>query len=299
MKKIIIHLSLIASILLLVSFTFTQVIASNKTQNAEKRNNEAGQKFEELEKKFEAHLGVYGIDTESNEIISFNEKDRFSFASTFKALAGGFVLKDYSWEQLNSNVMINEEDLVDYSPITEKYVGIGMPLKDIIAAAMDYSDNTAGNFLFKHLDGPKGFQEKLEKLGDFTTDSTRYETELNEATPGDIKDTSTPEAIAQNLREIALGEQLSKDKQEHYKKLLLENTTGANLIAAGVPSNVAVGDKSGAAKYGTRNDIAVLYPENRKPIVLVVFSNKSEKDAEYQDQLISEAAKIVSDSFNL
>lgn len=134
----------------MISLTFTQVSASSKNLGEENRSAETDQKFEALEKKFEAHLGIYGIDTESNEVISFNEDDKFAFASTFKALAGVFVLRDYSWQQLNTNVMINEEDLVDYSPITEKYIGIGMSLKDIIAAAMDYSDNTAGNFLFKN-----------------------------------------------------------------------------------------------------------------------------------------------------
>lgn len=115
----------------------------------------------------------------------------------------------------------------------------------------------------------------------------------------DIRDTSTPKATAQNLREIALGEALPQDKKKYYRELLLGNTTGANLIAAGVPSTVAVGDKSGAARYGTRNDIAILYPENRKPIVLVIFSNKAEKEAQYQDELISDAAKIVSEFFGL
>lgn len=294
MKTVVKYILLLGVIIMVLSTLSFQAIAGKKEGPGEYHST-----FEELEKKYDAHLGVFGIDTESNEVISFNENNRFAFASTFKALAGGFVLRDYTWNELNENVMIHPEDIVDYSPITEKYVGVGMPLKDIVAAAMDYSDNTAGNFLFKYLDGPKGFQGKLEKLGDFVTDSTRYETELNEATPGDIRDTSTPKAIAQDLKEIALGEQLSKDKQEFYKKLLLENTTGANLIAAGVPDNVVVGDKTGAAQYGTRNDIAILYPENRKPIVLVVFSNKDDKDAQYQDKLISDTASIVSEYFNL
>lgn len=75
-----------------------------------------------------------------------------------------------------------------------------MPLKNIITAAMDYSDDTAGNFLFKHLNGPKGYQKKLEEISDDITNSTRYETELNESIPGDTRDTSTPKATAKDLR---------------------------------------------------------------------------------------------------
>lgn len=291
MKTTLKHISMLV---LLISFVSAQAIAKEKQPK-----HSTSQQFKQLEEKFDAHLGVYGIDTETNEVLSFNGKDRFAVASTFKALAGGFVLRDYSWEDLNKNVMIHPDDLVDYSPITEKYVGIGMPLKEILAAAIDYSDNTAGNFIFKHLGGPKGYQEKLEEIGDSVTDSTRYETDLNEAVPGDIRDTSTPKAIAQDLREIALGVQLPRDKEKFFKQLLLENTTGKNLIAAGVPEGTIVGDKSGAAQYGTRNDIAILYPENRKPIILVVFSNKSDKDAQYQDELIAESAKVASGFFKL
>lgn len=149
----------------------------------------------------------------------------------------------------------------------------------MISAAVDYSDNTAGNFLFRHLKVPKGYQEELEKIGDSITDFSRYETDLNESNPGDISDTSTPKVIAKDLKEIALGDQLPKDKQKFYKKIL---------IAAEVPNNVTVGDKSGAAQYVTRNDIAILYPQNREPIILVVFSDKSEKNAQHQDRLISE-----------
>lgn len=300
MKKVTLYFFLITSTAVLMTLLMSSLAFPHKILAKEgKINRGTNHRFEELEYKFEAHLGVYGIDTGTNEIISFNEDDRFAFASTFKALAGAMVLRDYSWEQLNSNVMINAEDLVDYSPITEKYVGKGMLLKDIIAAAMDYSDNTAGNFLFKHLGGPKGYQDKLKNLQDTVTNSSRYETDLNEAIPEDLRDTSTPKAIAQDLREMALGEQLTKDKQKYYKKLLLENTTGAQLIAAGVPDTVIVGDKSGAAQYGTRHDIAILYPENRDPLVLVIFSNKSEKNAQYHDELISETTKIVSEFFKL
>lgn len=294
MRAFIKPISIFGLIILLMSTLSFQVIEGEDIESQSYSS-----AFEELEKKYDAHLGVYGIDTATNEAITFNENDRFAFASTFKALASGLILRDYSWEKLEENVMIYPEDIVEYSPITEKYVGVGMPLKDIITAAMDYSDNTAGNFLFKHLNGPKGYQKNLEEIGDFVTNSTRYETELNEAIPGDIRDTSTPKAIAQNLRKLALSDQLPEDKKNFYKRLLLENTTGANLIAAGVPDKVVVGDKSGAAQYGTRNDIAILYPQNRAPIVLVVFSNKSEQNSQYQDKLISDTAKIVSAFFHL
>lgn len=255
--------------------------------------------FKDLEKEYDATLGVYALDTETNKVVAYNEEQRFAFASTYKALAGGLVLNQSTWDELNQTIMIEKEDLVTYSPITEKYVGIGLPLKELISAAIQYSDNTAGNFLFKQLGGPKGFQAKLAELGDMTTDSSRFETELNEAVPGDLRDTSTPKAIALDLKKLAIDPKLPADKLAFYKKQLVENTTGSKLIRAGVPAEVVVGDKSGAGSYGTRNDIAILYPPNKKPIVLVIFSKKEHQESEYNDELIAKTAKSVSDYFGL
>ena len=70
-------------------------------------------------------------------------------------------------------------------------------------------------------------------------------------------------------------------------------TTGATLIAAGVPAGWTVADKSGAGGYGTRNDIAVVWPAQGAPIVLAVLSSRDEVDAGYDDALIARAAEVV------
>lgn len=54
-----------------------------------------------------------------------------------------------------------------------------------------------------------------------------------------------------------------------------------------------VGDKTGAGGYGTRNDIAVLWPPDGAPIVLAVMSSRAEKDAGYDNALIAGATKAA------
>lgn len=75
---------------------------------------------------------------------------------------------------------------MDYSPVTEKHVDTGMKLGEIAEAAVRSSDNTAGNILFNKI-GPKGYEKALRHMGDRITMSDRFETELNEAIPGDIQ----------------------------------------------------------------------------------------------------------------
>lgn len=74
---------------------------------------------------------------------------------------------------------------------------------------------------------------------------------------------------------------------------LRNNKTGDELIRAGVPAGWVVGDKTGTGGYGTRNDIAVVWPSGRAPIVLAVMSSRGEKNATRDDRLIAEATKTV------
>ena len=273
-----------------------QVEAKEKTGKVKHKNQATHKEFSQLEKKFDAQLGVYAIDTGTNETISYRPNERFAFASTYKALAAGVLLQQNSIDTLNEVIKFTKEDLVDYSPITEKHIDTGMTLGEIAEAAVRYSDNTAGNILFHKIGGPKGYEKALRQMGDRVTMSDRFETELNEAIPGDIRDTSTAKAIATNLKDFTVGNALPDDKRKVLTDWMKGNATGDKLIRAGVPTDWEVGDKSGAGSYGTRNDIAIVWPPNRAPIIIAILSSKDEKEATYDNQLIKEAAEVVIDA---
>ncbi|MFC7372582.1 class A beta-lactamase [Fictibacillus iocasae] len=266
--------------------------ASSKKVN-EGHTDNADKKFSQLESTFDARLGVYAIDTGSNETIEYRSEERFAFASTFKALAAALVLKQKSTEELNEVIHYTKDDLVTYSPVTEKHIDTGMTLLELAEAAVRTSDNTAGNFLLQALGGPKGFEQELRETGDNVTQSDRYETELGSFTPGDPRDTSTPKALATDLKKFAIGDFLPNDKRQRFTDWLLGNKTGDTLVRAGTPKGWTVGDKSGAASYGTRNDIAIVWPPNRAPIIMAILSRHDTADAKYEDELIAQAAKVV------
>ncbi|RNB88608.1 class A beta-lactamase [Brevibacillus nitrificans] len=268
------------------------------TQAKEQANGQTAldPQFGQLEKDFGARLGVYAIDTGSGREITYRGEERFAFASTFKALAAGAVLKQSTDEQLHVVINYTSDDLVTYSPVTEKHVQTGMTLSEISEAAIRYSDNTAGNLLLKQLGGPEGFEKILRELGDQVTSPVRYETELNEAIPGDTRDTSTPKALAGTLQKLTLGDVLPQEKRSMLINWMLGNETGDKLIRAGAPKDWVVADKSGAGSYGTRNDIAVIWPANGDPIVMAILSSTDKQDAPYDNALIEKAAKVALDA---
>ncbi len=111
----------------------------------------------------------------------------------------------------------------------------------------------------------------MRETGDTVTKSERFEPELNEVHPGETRDTSTPEAIAKTLQSFTLGSALPTEKRELLVDWMKRNTTGDKLIRAGVPKGWEVADKTGAGSYGTRNDIAIIWPPNKNQLFLPSF----------------------------
>ncbi len=246
-----------------------------------------------LEHEHHARLGLYALDTGTGQTLTYRPDERFAHCSVFKALEGAVLLRREPDARLDRVIHYRKADLEEYSPITGKHAGTGMTERQLIAAAMDYSDNTAANLLLARLGGPLGLQSALRDLGDTTTHNNRPEPEVNEATPGDVRDTSTPRALGTDLRRFALGGTLRQQRREEYTDLLKKNTTGGPFIRAGVPKGWTVGDKTGNGGYGTRDDIAVLWPTHGAPIVLAVLSDRGTKDARSDDTLIADATRTV------
>jgi beta-lactamase class A len=253
----------------------------------------AASPFRQLEHRYDARLGVYAVDTGTGREVAHRADERFPYASTFKALAAAAVLRKYGLDEMDRKVPITRLDDA-YSPITERRLGTTMTLQALSAAAVRHSDNTAANLLLDRLGGPHGLDAILEDLGDGVTRMERREPELNEWAPGDTRDTSTPRALAQDLRGFVLGHGLHPPERAQLTKWLRTNTTGAGLIRAGVPDGWVVGDKTGTgATYGARNDIAVVWPPDRAPIVIAILSNRPDADAEHDDALIAQATRAA------
>ncbi|WP_435830274.1 class A beta-lactamase [Micromonospora echinospora] len=271
----------------------TGAVASTPTAAAPSA---ADRSFGALEARFAARLGVFAIDTGSGATVTHRADERFAYASTFKALLAAALLDATTPAQLDRVVRYTRADLLAHAPVTREHVGTGMSLRDLADAAVRYSDNTAANLILAELGGPAGLARHLRALGDRTTKPVRTEPALNEATPGDERDTSTPRALATDLRAYVLGDALDAGDRALLTDWLRRNTTGDALIRAGVPAGWTVGDKTGTAAYGTRNDIAVLWPPEGAPIVLAVLSSRAAEDAEHDDALIAEATRVTLDA---
>ncbi|MBX9705509.1 MAG: class A beta-lactamase, partial [Gammaproteobacteria bacterium] len=155
------------------------------------------------------------------------------------------------------------------------------------------SDNTAINLLMKQIGGPKGVTAFARSIGDRRFRLDRWEPELNSALPGDIQDTSTPLAMATSLQRLGLESGLLNTQREQLQSWLKNNKTGDLRIRAGVPRNWIVGDKTGTCKFGTTNDIGILWPPNGLPIVLAIYFTQNEENAAPREDILASVTRII------
>ena len=245
------------------------------------------------EKRLDARIGFAAYDYQSGKRWAYNANDRFPITSTFKALACAAVLErvDAGDENLTRVVIVRESDLVPYAPVTEKRLGgQGMTLYELCDAAMSMSDNTAANLVLRSLGGPGGVTEFARRIGDPVTRLDRWEIELNEASPGDARDTTTPNAMARNLRRLVFGDVLSTDSRRQFTDWLAGNKVAGPLIRAGIPGDWRVGDRTGAGGYGSRSIIAVIWPPERRPVIVALYMTETEASLDERNAAIAAIA---------
>ena len=253
----------------------------------------------DLEKDHGGRLGVCVLDVATGRRIEHRADERFAMCSTFKVLAAGLILTrvDRKEESLDRRIVFSKENVVTYSPETEKHVGgDGMTLGEICKAALTLSDNSAANLMLESVGGPAQVTQFARTLGDEMTRLDRIETGLNEAKPGDPRDTTTPAAMADNLRKIVLGDRLSAPSRDQMIDWMVANKTGGARLRAGVPNDWRVADKTGTGDRGIFNDIGVFWPPGRKPILVTVYMAGAKASGDQCNAAIAKVARAVAEA---
>jgi beta-lactamase class A len=251
--------------------------------------------FAELERSVGGRLGVASLDVASGRRLAHRAGERFPMCSTFKLLAVAAVLArvDRDQARLDRFIPYGPGDLLEYAPVTRAHVADGgMPLGELCKAAIELSDNTAANLILAQIGGPTGVTAFARVLGDPVTRLDRNEPSLNEAKPGDPRDTTTPAAMLADLRAVTLGGVLSPASRGRLIDWLKANDTGAARLRAGFPPAWPAGDKTGTGANGTSNDVAVAWAPHG-PILVACYLTGAAAPAGARDATIAAVAQIA------
>ncbi|UPY35780.1 class A beta-lactamase [Sediminicoccus sp. KRV36] len=248
----------------------------------------------QIEARVGGRLGVVAQDGATR--FAHRAAERFPMASTFKALLAAAILArvDAGEDRLDRRLPVPREGLIPWSPVTQPRAGGEMSLGELCAAIMTISDNTAANLLLGVVGGPAGLTAWLRRAGDATTRLDRTEPTLNEATPGDPRDTSTPEAFGATLGRIALGDVLSQPSRAQFQAWMIGNGTGGARLRAGLPPGWRVGDRTGGAAHGTSNVVGVLWPPgDARPWVVAAFLTECAAEPAARDAALADVARLL------
>lgn len=247
------------------------------------------------EDRLEARIGVLLRDVASDWEVSHGADERFALSSTFKPLLCGAVLAqvDGGAESLSRHLMYTVDDLVSYSPVSAQHVATGMSVAALCAATMTLSDNAAANLLLAGLGGPDGLTDFLRTTGDATTRIDRWETELNEATPGDRRDTTTPRAILATLDQLLFGDLLTPQSAAQLGQWMIEDQVADELIRAHLPTGWTIGDKTGAGGYGSRAIVAFLTTPTGHTYLAAIYLTESTADFAQRNKVLSDIGRAI------
>jgi beta-lactamase class A len=254
----------------------------------------------DLEVRSGGRLGVAVLDTATGRRLGHRADERFALCSTFKALAVAFVLArvDRGDERLDRRVNFTERDLVAPFKATKPHVGPeGMTIAQLCEAAVTVSDSTAANLLLASFGGPAALTAYLRSLGDPVTRLDRRELDLNIVPPGDARDTTSPAAMAETMRRLVLGDALSEVSRARLAGWLVAASDAAeHRLRDGFPRGWRVGNKPGTWIPGATNDVAVVWPPDRSPIVVSAFLAGAPTPVPKQEAVLAEVGRIVAAS---
>lgn len=241
-------------------------------------------------------IGVYAENLSTGAKIAWRADERFVMCSTFKASLAAFVLArvDNGEDSLDDMVAYGPKDIEEYAPVAKHNLPQGaMSVADMCEAMVELSDNTCANALLKRTGGPAALTEFWRRAGDTVSRLDHNEPELNRSPPGDPHDTTTPAAMAGNLRSFLLGTVLSAGSRAHLTEWMVGCETGNNRLRGGLPKDWKIGDKTGNNGKDAVGDIAIAWPKSGGPVLVAAYTQGGSPRAPQFEAVFKEIGAMV------
>lgn len=280
---------------LIGGLTLAAVAASAHTSATADPSQQVADRLGEMERGHNALIGVYAVNLDTGRTVAHRARDPFSLCSTFKTYAAARVLQKAGRGELalTDRVTIAQSDVVPNSPVTGEHVGQSMTLAELCQAALQQSDNAAGNWLLRTIGGPSGVTDFARSIGDQRSRLDRWEIELNAAVPGDPRDTTTPEAIGNGYRSVLTGNVLEEPQRRQLEEWMRANRTSS--VRPVLPPGWTVADKTGSGDYASTNDVGIAFGPAGERLLLAVMTRTAADDPSVPNdrRLVGEVGSAV------
>jgi beta-lactamase class A len=279
------------------SLTATALLAGSGPAAEARTRSDVSSALQSLETG-QSRLGVCLLDTVTGEHCGVRMEEHFALSSTFKLAMVGACLREADAGRLNLDETIPYErsDLLSWAPVTQRNLSRGgMRIVELAQAAQEISDGTAANLLVRRLGGPAAVTRMYREMGDPVTRLDRYEPMLGMVLSADLRDTTSPFAMAQLVRRLTTGDLLSPTSRERLLGWMVNTGTGPRRIRAGLPNDWRTGNKTGTGRdagiTNKCNDIAITFPPGRAPVIICAYYDSGE----YTDQVEDRHQAVLAD----
>lgn len=222
-------------------------------------------------------LGAEIYDTGTGASLGINQNRRFGHCSSFKLSLAALVLARDAAGAIDAEKRVtwSKDDLMFVSPFTTRRLEEGATLRELAEFTQKYSDNAAANILLRELGGPSALTDFWRAIGDPISRLDRIEPALNNVPVSEIRDTTTPAAMARTVATLAFGEVLPGPAQATLRQWMVDTPTGERRVRAGLPANWRAGDKTGTSIWPGMGslyvDIGFVAPPDRPPITFAAY----------------------------
>jgi beta-lactamase class A len=242
--------------------------------------------------------------------------------------------------RLDQKIVIASADLrLGASPIAERAPagGITLSVGELLEAMLVDSDNTAADLLIPLAGGPEVVTAQLDAagLGDIRVDRSEADLAFDSvgvATPpprpawslatlratldavpeparreafarflADPRDTATPDALVQLLRQIEEGRRLGPESRERVLALMTRTRPGERRLKGGLPAGTPVAHRTGTgADLGRANlctnDVGIVtLPGDRGHLAIAVMIKGSDRDLAAREKAIAAIGRAAYD----
>ncbi|ANJ27212.1 hypothetical protein ATC03_11255 [Agromyces aureus] len=248
-----------------------------------------------LERATSVTIGVHAVTQGERRSFRYRAADRFPMCSLFKVLAAGALVQARGYDEAYwaTPIPFTDADVVRDSAVLATLQPQQATPEQLADAAIRFSDNTAGNLLLRELGGPGAVTAFAASLGAGRTRLDRWEPELNDAVPGDVRDTTTPDDIALLYSALLLEDAAGVLASSRLREWMLRTATSGARMRAGLTPPYELADKTGGGEYGVVNDAGVLWRPGREPLTLVILTRTDRADAVRNNEVVAEATRIV------
>jgi beta-lactamase class A len=285
----------------------------------------------------EGTVGVSALHLETGQRVSFNGKERFPMASTFKIPVAVQILtladrKELSLERM---VEVKTKDLRPGSGVLSTTLGkpgLILSVRNLLEAMLLVSDNSASDLLLGLAGGPQAVTERMRSLGlkdisisrptvQLIADSSGYSLppeeqwtpelfkRLHEGTTQesrkkaarafleDPRDTATPEAMSALVEKVFRGGVLSPENRSLLFDILERCQTGKNRIRGFLLPEAVVAHKTGTIA-GTASDVGLIsLPDGAGHVSAAVYLKGTEREAKEKERTIAMIGRSLYDFF--